>query len=350
MHLVSVVVPVYKVEKYLDECVESILNQSYKNIEVILVEDGSPDRCPQMCDEWAQRDSRIRVIHKENAGLGEARNTGIENVMGEYLCFVDSDDYLQPDTIRNAYECLQREAVDIVLFGMTRVNSNGSIISRVVPRPPQKVFLSETVQNILLPGILVRDPQTGADMGIPSSVWCIMFSMDLIRKTNWRFVSEREYISEDIYSLLVLFKNIESAAVLCESLYCYRVNPKSLTKIYRDDRYEKVRQFYYQCVQLCKELGYPDIVRYACTGSYFGSTIETIKQIVANEKSVYHARRKIKAILKDDLLQQVLREKARVPKKLPVKLLFWTMQNRKYILCYALVKLHLIREMKLIKR
>ena len=87
--LISVIVPVYKVEKYLDRCVQSIVNQTYKNLEVILVDDGSPDRCGEMCDAWAKRDNRIRVIHKQNGGLSDARNCGIESAMGAYISFVD---------------------------------------------------------------------------------------------------------------------------------------------------------------------------------------------------------------------------------------------------------------------
>jgi len=101
--LVTVVVPIFKVEKYLNRCIESIVKQTYEKIEIILVDDGSPDNCPEMCDEWAKKDSRIKVIHKQNAGLGMARNTGIDNANGEYICFFDSDDYIHPNTIEKAY-------------------------------------------------------------------------------------------------------------------------------------------------------------------------------------------------------------------------------------------------------
>ena len=89
--LVSVIVPVYKVEGYLDECIQSIISQTYTNLEIILVDDGSPDRCPKMCDEWAEKDSRIKVIHKVNGGLSSARNVGLDEASGDYISFVDSD-------------------------------------------------------------------------------------------------------------------------------------------------------------------------------------------------------------------------------------------------------------------
>ena len=97
---VSVIVPIYNVEKYLDRCVTSIVNQTLHDIEIILVDDGSPDNCPQMCDEWAERDSRIRVVHKKNEGLGYARNSGMDLARGEYIAFVDSDDYVNENTYK----------------------------------------------------------------------------------------------------------------------------------------------------------------------------------------------------------------------------------------------------------
>lgn len=112
--LVSIVLPIYNVEKYLDRCIESVINQTYRNLEILLVDDGSPDDCPQKCEEWAKKDGRIKVIHKANAGLGYARNTGIENASGEYICFFDSDDYIDPSTIEKAYNTAQKNNSDMV--------------------------------------------------------------------------------------------------------------------------------------------------------------------------------------------------------------------------------------------
>lgn len=92
---ISVIVPVYKVEKYLDRCIESIVNQTYPDLELILVDDGSPDNCPALCDAWAERDERIRVIHKKNGGLSSARNAGMDVMCGKYVCFIDSDDWIE---------------------------------------------------------------------------------------------------------------------------------------------------------------------------------------------------------------------------------------------------------------
>ena len=106
--LISIVIPVYKVEKYLEKCIESIINQTYKNLEIIIVDDGSPDNCPQMCDEFAKSDKRIKVIHKENGGLSDARNAGIDIATGKYITFVDSDDYITNDYVEYMYNLIKK--------------------------------------------------------------------------------------------------------------------------------------------------------------------------------------------------------------------------------------------------
>ena len=111
--LISVIVPIYNVEKYLARCVDSIVNQTYKNLEIILVDDGSPDRCPQMCDDYAKKDSRIKVVHKKNGGLSDARNAGMAVATGEYISFIDSDDYVSDDFFECLLDAMNKENSDI---------------------------------------------------------------------------------------------------------------------------------------------------------------------------------------------------------------------------------------------
>lgn len=128
---ISVIVPVYKVEPYLDRCVSSIVNQTYKNLEIILVDDGSPDRCGAMCDAWAARDNRIRVIHKENGGLSDARNAGMAVATGALLGFVDSDDWIAPDMYQQLHERMVEDDSDIAACGVEMVWEDG--------RPPRRL-------------------------------------------------------------------------------------------------------------------------------------------------------------------------------------------------------------------
>lgn len=127
MPVISVIVPVYRVEKYIRRCVDSILAQSFRDYELILVDDGSPDCSGAICDEYAARDPRIRVIHKENGGLSSARNAGIDAASGEYLFFMDSDDVIHPDTLRILYECIDKTGAEISVGEFTRFSEEDAI-------------------------------------------------------------------------------------------------------------------------------------------------------------------------------------------------------------------------------
>ncbi|MBR3241542.1 MAG: glycosyltransferase [Parasporobacterium sp.] len=125
-NLISIIVPVYKVPQYLDRCVESIIGQTYDNLEIILVDDGSPDNCPAMCDSWAGKDSRIRVVHKENGGLSDARNAGLEIAAGELIGFVDSDDWIAPEMYERLKKALDNDQSDIAACTVEMVWKDGT--------------------------------------------------------------------------------------------------------------------------------------------------------------------------------------------------------------------------------
>ena len=334
--LVTVIVPVYKVEKYLDRCVESIINQTYRNLEIILVDDSSPDRCPQMCDEWASRDCRIKVIHKENQGLGMARNTGMEHAAGQYICFVDSDDYIAVDMIEQTCGWMIKECADLVVYGMASVDVRGNVVAVHPPRVNRQVYAGAEVQERLLPDIIGPDRETGLSADIPLSACCALFSANLIKRANWRFVSEREIISEDIYSMIALYAHTRKVIVLQNALYFYCENELSLSHTYRPDRYKKNRIFYIKCVELCKECGYCEEVTYRCAEPFLRNTIAAMKQIAA-----HHGRKaavlELRGIIDDDLLQQVLYEKRGEKINLKKRILFWAIRHRSYSLCYALL-------------
>ena len=139
MPAISVIIPVYKVEPYLDACVSSVVGQTFSDLEILLVDDGSPDRCPELCDAWAKKDPRVRVIHQENGGLSAARNTGIEATTGEFLAFVDSDDMLEPGALRRAWEAQQACQADLVIFNLVYVDEH----NHPLPAPDFSGFRDE---------------------------------------------------------------------------------------------------------------------------------------------------------------------------------------------------------------
>ena len=332
--LVTVVIPIYNVEKYLNRCIDSVVKQTYTNLEILLIDDGSPDKCPELCDEWAKKDHRIRVIHKKNAGLGMARNTGIENASGEYICFFDSDDYVAEDLIEKAQKKICAEQAEIVVYGYISANPEKNVYCKSIPIVNQDVYEGVEILNSFLPDMLGVDPRTGKDNGVQASVWVEFYCMTLIQRTGWRFVSEREIISEDYYSHLVLYKDVRKVAILKEALYYYCVNDDSLTRKYRPDRFEKIKYFYKKCLEFCEENRYPDEVYHRCMQPFVNFTIGALKQEAAFSEN---PQKSIRQIVDDPILQDVLRKKKKDKENWKVTILFFAIRHK----WYSVVKLML---------
>lgn len=334
--LVSVVVPIYNVEKYLNRCLESIVAQTYRNLEIILVDDGSPDGCPQLCEDWAKKDQRIKVIHKENAGLGMARNTGIENASGEFICFFDSDDYIAPETVEKCVTAAKAEQADIVTYGMHRVDPAGNIVAAVIPRVQKRVFSGEEIQDVFLADMLSADPDGGGNTGLCMSAWAALFSMELICRRNWRFVSERVIISEDVYSLLDLYKDVQKVVVLEEAFYYYCENAGSLSQQYRPDRYEKIKHFYEESLKLCEKLGYNETVRRRLSRVFIAFSIAAMKQAASAPGSLKNRWAAVKVVSSDPItLQTVAAGKGKADTKAR-KILFFAIEHKLQPLCFLL--------------
>lgn len=166
---ISVIVPVYKVEPYLDKCISSIANQTYTNMEIILVDDGSPDNCPAMCDAWAEKDNRIRVIHKTNGGLSDARNAAMAVATGELMAFVDSDDWIASDMYEHLYQRLTEDNSDIAACGVQMVWENGAS-SRMLTREGSRVLNQEEAMRAIIEESWLKQP-----------VWYKLYKTELVR-------------------------------------------------------------------------------------------------------------------------------------------------------------------------
>ena len=341
--MVSIVVPVYNVENFLDRCVQSIVSQTYPFLEILLIDDGSTDACRRLCDDWAEKDSRIRVIHKNNAGLGMARNTGLEHATGKYVLFVDSDDYILPHTVEKAFTLAEETEAEIVLYGMNRISRKGTMVSQMIPKSDSLLFEGDAVLNTVLPALLSAHAHTPVLSNIPGSACSCLYTMELIRRTDWRFVSEREIISEDVYSLLMLYRDVRRVAVLQEACYCYCENGSSLTQTFRADRFPKATDCYLQCVELCRKNGYPEKAERSCVHLYLGNTVSAMKQAVSALPAL-SARARIREMLNSDVLQSVFRDRRPVAHTVKWKVLFWSIRNRQAALCWLLAYLQICCE------
>lgn len=304
--LVTIVVPIYNVEKYLDRCINSLVNQTYSNLEIILVDDGSPDNCPSMCEEWAKKDNRIKVIHKINAGLGMARNTGIENANGKYIYFVDSDDYIALETVEKVVKVAEKEKADIVTFGLKKVSSNGLVISEIIPKTPKLVYEGKEIVDYVLPNGISYNPKTGKNINIWLSASGGIYNLEKIKSSEWRFVSEREIISEDLYSLLKFYAFVNKIAVIPEAFYYYCDNEKSLTYSYQEDRFERLKYFYDECVKVCINNKYSADVFERIGIAFLSYVIGAFKTIYKADLDKKCKRKQLRNIINDSLLQEVV--------------------------------------------
>lgn len=338
-YLVTVVLPIYNVEKYLNRCIESVVSQTYQNLEIILVDDGSPDNCPAICDHWAGRDKRIRVIHKQNAGLGMARNSGIEMATGDCICFFDSDDYIEPDLVEKCVKAMQETKAQIVVYGYDRLDKNGKVAVSSVPELPNTVMRDEEIRDIVIPclaGPMIKD---GKKYHIVSSAWGAMYSMKIIRENSFRFVSEREIISEDIYSNLIYYQYVNCMAIIPQVLYHYcDNNTQSLTRVFDPRRFERNKHFYSETLRLCDDLRYCEQTKRNLSNQMLSNTIATVKQTVFSSISKSEKKKLIRDILCDDVLAAVLTDyDLRLDNSILRKVLINAVKHKRVNWCYLLI-------------
>ena len=333
--LVSIVVPIYNVEQYLDRCVYSIVNQTYSNLQIILVDDGSLDSCPKKCDEWVDKDSRVSVIHKKNAGLGMARNSGIEIATGEYIFFIDSDDYLDQETIENCVKRAKEDSSDLVMYGVVNESSDG-ILSKQIPCVDRRVYDRKGIIEFLLPNLIASDTITGKQTSIGMSAWRFMYSMRVISEVKWRFVSEREIISEDYYSLLDLFYYINKVSIIKAGYYHYWVNTNSLSRSYKKDRYKKISDCHNAMIKLAKERSYPNEILSAINSQIFGSYIGTLKMIMDSNFGFQKTIREYNKIINDEYFKNYIKtidvNKECVPRRILIECMKWRFTNAVYLI------------------
>ncbi len=208
--LVSVIIPVYKVEKYLDQCVESIVKQTYPDLEIILVDDGSPDRCPLMCEDWQRRDTRIAVVHKANGGLSSARNAGLDICRGEYVCFIDSDDWIEPNYVERMLSAMMEEHADIISCSfVNEYEQSGKSVCK-----PKEFFSGGTEQALCL---------------LYDQTRIVVAAMKFYKRKIWetmRFPEGRLY--EDALTTYKAFDLADRIVQIPDGLYHYRIRENSI--------------------------------------------------------------------------------------------------------------------------
>jgi len=225
MPKVSIVVPVYNVEKYLEECLNSLINQTFTDIEIICIDDGSPDNCGAILDKYATHDKRMRIIHKRNGGLVSARKMGINMAQGDYIVHVDSDDLIEPDMIEKLYLKAVKYNADICICG--HFEETGDSTKKVFHGFDSGVYDKNRLLNDVYPRMIVKEEFF--EWGIFPSLWAKMFKREFAEK-YYLNLDERIMLGEDAASVYPSLLNANSICIIDECLYHYRQYPTSTIK------------------------------------------------------------------------------------------------------------------------
>lgn len=248
--MISVIVPIYKVEKHLKKCIVSITEQTNRNIEIILVNDGSPDGCLEICNEFAKKDSRIKVINKKNGGLVSARKAGLAAASGEYIAFVDGDDYLKPTAMEIIETAIEKYSPDMVLFEFLSILPNNEIKSsqNFFAEYAQKAELSEKLYpTMLYAGEFYK-------FGIMPSCWSKVFKKEILER-ELSEVNNDIKMGEDAAFTYPCLLDAKSVCMIGEPLYCYNIRPESMSNAYDKNLESIIFLPYYRLKEKSREAG-----------------------------------------------------------------------------------------------
>lgn len=246
---VSVVIPVYRVEDYLARCVDSVLSQTLKDIQIILVNDGSPDRCPQICDAYAAEDDRICVIHKANGGLASARNAGMEVAVGKWLFFLDSDDWLEPDGLESLLSIGEEYQVDFVRYrairsGWPGMQEHAPCMVEPIRELRHGYYNKQQIVDEVYPRLIITPQLT---MGAVVGAWGSLYNLDFLNRNQLWFYEEVKFSEDLVFSARVVRAANSFYFVDSPGVYHYFYNPNSISKSFRAGRWDSCKALIKTC-------------------------------------------------------------------------------------------------------
>lgn len=303
---VSIIVAVYNVEKYLNRCLESLINQTLKEIEIILVDDGSTDRSGQICDDYSKKDSRIIVIHKENQGLGMARNSGLDMAIGEYVVFVDSDDFIDINAYKEMYNKIKSSDYDMLMSNYYEYNTKNLEAKLAKTISVSKSISGNQIKQVACQ-LVGSNPRMKDLDDIGMSVWKNMYCRETIEKNNIRFCSEREFVSEDAIFHLMLVPKMKKIVIDTKAYYYYCQNDsQSLSSTFRESKFEEYKKLYKKELELLEVENMLEFGKYYIATTFLGNVRAHFKQLMGGKYTIKEKRKIAKVIVNDELVQSIL--------------------------------------------
>ena len=335
--LISLIVAVYNVGEYLPRCIESIQQQTYSDLEILLVNDGSTDNSEEICNRYARIDNRIKVINKENGGLTSARKAGFEKARGDYLAFLDGDDYLENNYVEALFSCLKEKQSDIAICSYY-LDCNGEQIPKKILHLKSCLHSEEYARELILPSIYpMREDQTQ----IPNFMWLRLFARKVI--SDDCFVSEREVYTEDLFFNSEAYLKCDKVSIVDVPLYHYCMNASSLTHIYRENKYTMEKNRIRGMERILNQYGIKD------TRRLYLANLRLIWECINNASmcnSYMDFKSEVKMVFQDHELRKLPLDKVLNDATPGEKICYQFFKYRMYVVAYLFKKLMKIRSMK----
>lgn len=342
----SLILPVYNVEKYVKRCVNSLLRQEYTDYEIILVDDGSTDSSGSICDKLADKNNNIFAYHKENGGLSDARNYGMDRAKGNYILFIDSDDWVDEKLLISLHNHLNKSNVDILKFGFQKMQE-GNYKNTFFSYFNIGVYDRRQIEETILPYTIGPKRLFCYEQNACKSVWSHVYSLNFLRENNIRFVSEREILNEDYLFNLHTLLYAKSLEVTHYILYYYDYREGSLSKRYITNEFERKLKLYREYKLLLERNGLFE--RYETP--YYSECVDGFYACISNEcccwnETSKYAVQNIKKILNCKECEISLLKCKRSNMNLKGKVIYWLMRLKFAYLMYILYKIYAISNIK----
>lgn len=338
MDIVSVIVPVYNVEQYLERCVQSIVSQSYTALEIILIDDGAKDRSPEICDRLATRDSRIKVVHQTNMGLGLTRNTGLKYATGAFVTFIDSDDYIGERHIEDLHSAISQNDADAVLGFYSSVNQNGVVTAKENKLKPGLYNKERIFREILLP-LFGTEETCPYDAVVESSCCMNLYRTSIINENNIRFTSEKEAVAEDQFFNIDFCMKSNRVAVAQVNDYFYYENPQSISRKYDPNRFTRTVNYYHLLWKKALTYEILELTSNRIKRSFLMKSRVAIRHIVLSDMDFGSKKIEIRRILNHELMERVLKEYPIHMYPVHMKMLMILMRGKWVYGVYCLIKI-----------
>ena len=321
--MISIIVPVYKAEAFLDRCVNSILNQSHRELELILVDDGSPDNCPEICDNYAKQDARVRVIHKENGGVSTARNAGLDAATGDYIAFVDSDDFIEPDMYEKMLEVAGEHNCDVVMCDCRKDSSRGSSVYSHNIR--SGFYDSRQLREEHYPHLLMME-----NVEYPATISsCTLLWKSSLNAKDMRYPAGVRYSEDLLFGARLLRRAGSFYYMKGQAFYHYVMNEGSASHTFVPDKWKDYQLLH---SKICEEFGSDKEFdfRHQIDLCLLFFLYNTLGEIGTATLSAKEKKQKMRQILKSEpvcnMFKRLKIQKLPIPMKL--KLITWVYKTR----------------------